>query len=95
MAPSTMSWHGQAEQLMVLRGRSVLAGVPDAQGPPPWTRVARRGCGLQLCRRSRCGQAALDGHAASWSGGHRGMMMWPDPGRLGGVLACRHWSFGE
>eukprot|EP00964_Phaeocystis_antarctica_P023303 scaffold13042_cov36-Phaeocystis_antarctica.AAC.2 len=42
MTPSTMSWHGQAEQSMMLRGRSVLAGVPDAQGTPPWTRVARR-----------------------------------------------------
>ena len=29
MAPSTMSWHGQAEQPMMLRGRSVLAGVPQ------------------------------------------------------------------
>eukprot|EP00964_Phaeocystis_antarctica_P006649 scaffold3597_cov33-Phaeocystis_antarctica.AAC.1 len=39
----TLSWHGQAEQPMMLRGRSVLAGVPDAQGTQPWTRVARSG----------------------------------------------------
>eukprot|EP00964_Phaeocystis_antarctica_P164520 scaffold142801_cov163-Phaeocystis_antarctica.AAC.1 len=37
-----MSWHGQAEQPMMPRDRSVCAVVPDAQGPSPWTRLARR-----------------------------------------------------
>ena len=42
MTHSTMSWHGQAEQPMMPRGRSVCAGVPDSQGSSPWTRLAGR-----------------------------------------------------
>ena len=42
MTHSTMSWHGQAEQPMMPRGRSVCAVVPDTQGPSPWTRLAGR-----------------------------------------------------
>ena len=42
MTLSTMSWHGHAEQPMRPRSWSVPAGVPDAQGPSSWTRVARR-----------------------------------------------------
>eukprot|EP00964_Phaeocystis_antarctica_P099444 scaffold65289_cov33-Phaeocystis_antarctica.AAC.1 len=37
---SMMSWHAQAEQPMMPRGRSVSAVVPDGRGPSPWTRVA-------------------------------------------------------
>ena len=33
MTRSTMSLQGQAEQPMVLRGRSVASTVPNAQGP--------------------------------------------------------------
>ena len=33
MTRSTMSLQGQAEQPMVLRGRSVSSTVPNAQGP--------------------------------------------------------------
>ena len=33
MTKSTMSWQGQAEQPMMLRGRSVSSTVPDVQGP--------------------------------------------------------------
>ena len=33
MTKSTMSLQGQAEQPMVLRGRSVSSTVPNAQGP--------------------------------------------------------------
>ena len=39
---SMMSWHGQAEQPMMPRGRSVSAVVLDGRGPSPWTRVADR-----------------------------------------------------
>ena len=34
MTRSTMSWQGQAEQPMMLRGRSVSSMIPDA--PVPW-----------------------------------------------------------
>ena len=40
MTKSTMSWQGQAEQPMMLRGRSVSSMVPDAPVPWPWTRAA-------------------------------------------------------
>ena len=33
MTKSTMGWQGQAEQPMVLRGRSVSSTVPNAQRP--------------------------------------------------------------
>ena len=42
MTKPTMSLQGQAEQPMVLRGRSVSSTVPNAQGPYSWTRVAGR-----------------------------------------------------
>ena len=42
MTRSTMSLQGQAEQPMVLRGRSVSSMVPDAPVPWPWTRAAGR-----------------------------------------------------
>ena len=34
-----MSWHGKAEQTVVLGGRSVSTVVTDPQQPPPWTSV--------------------------------------------------------
>ena len=79
MAPSTMSWHGQAEQPMMLRGRSVLAGVPDAQGTQPWTRVARRVWSAAVWPQSM------------WSGSSRwpcGMLVWWAP-RHDGVARPR------
>ena len=79
MTHSTMSWHGQAEQPMMLRGRSVLAGVPDAQGTQPWTRVARRVWYAAVWPQSR------------WSGSSRwpcGMLVWWAP-RHDGVARLR------
>ena len=43
-----MSWQGQAKQTIMLRGRSVSAGVPDAPGPSPWISQASR-AGLRCC----------------------------------------------
>jgi hypothetical protein len=43
-----MSWQGQAKQPIMLRGRSVSAGVPDAPGPSPWISQASR-AGLRCC----------------------------------------------
>ena len=42
-ARATMSWHGQAKKPMMLRGQSVSASVPDAQGPSPWSSVGAKG----------------------------------------------------
>ena len=42
-ARATMSWHGQAKKPMMLRGQSVSAGVPDAQGPSLWSSVGAKG----------------------------------------------------
>ena len=38
-----MSWHGQAKQPIMLRGQSVSASVPDAQGPSLWSSVGAKG----------------------------------------------------
>ena len=43
-----MSWQGQAKQPIMLRGRSVSAGAPDAPGPSPWISQASR-AGLRCC----------------------------------------------
>ena len=48
-----MSWHGQAKQPIMQRGRSVSAGVPDAPGPSPWISQASRSglrCRVQTVR---------------------------------------------
>ena len=43
-----MSWHGQAKQPMMLRGQSVSAGVPDAQGPSLWSSVGAKDAGAAV-----------------------------------------------
>ena len=71
-----MSLQGQAEQPMVLRGRSVSSMVPDAPVPWPWTRAAGRvwfAAGRLGSKRSRT-SAQL---CSMLPGGHRGMAVWP------------------
>ena len=87
MTRSTMSLQGQAEQPMVLRGRSVSSIVPDAPVPWPWTRAAGRvwlAAGRLGSKRSRT-SAQL---AACWPGGHRGMPVWPLQGSGSLLLAA-------
>ena len=75
MTKSTMSLQGQAEQPMVLRGRSVSFMVPDAPVPWPWTRVAGRvwfAAGRLGSMRSRT-SAQLCSMLAWWAPGHGGV----------------------
>ena len=76
MTRSTMSWQGQAEQPMMLRGRSMSSMVPDAPVPWPWTRAAGRvwfAAGRLGSMRSRT-SAQL---CSMLPGGHSGMAVWP------------------
>ena len=89
MTRSTMSLQGQAEQPMVLRGRSVSSMVPDAPVPWPWTRVAGRvwfAAGQSGSMRSRT-SAQLCGMLAWWAPRHAGVAVarqWkPSAGRTG------------
>ena len=89
MTRSTMSLQGQAEQPMVLRGRSVSSMVPDATVPWPWTRVAGRvwfAAGQSGSMRSRT-SAQLCGMLAWWAPRHAGVAVarqWkPSAGRTG------------
>ena len=63
MTRSTMSLQGQAEQPMMLRGRSVSSMVPDAP-VPTLGRGRRAECGLQLGGWGRCALAPLRSYAA-------------------------------
>ena len=77
MTKSTMSLQGQAEQPMVLRGRSVFSMVPDAQGPYHWTRAAGRvwfAAGRLGSKRSRT-SAQLCGMLAWWAPRHGGVAL--------------------
>ena len=51
-ARATMSWHGQAKQPIMLRGQSVSASVPDAQGPSLWSSVGAKGAVAAVCPQS-------------------------------------------
>ena len=89
MTRSTMSLQGQAEQPMVLRGRSVSSMVPDATVPWPWTRVAGRvwfAAGQSGSMRSRT-SAQLCGMLAWWAPRHGGVALprqWrPSAGHIG------------
>ena len=87
MTRSTMSLQGQAEQPMVLRGRSVSSMVPDAPVPWPWTRVAGRvwfAAGRLGSMRSRT-SAQL---CSMLPGGHGGMAVWPLQGSGSLLLAA-------
>ena len=87
MTRSTMSWQGQAEQPMMLRGRSVSSMVPDAPVPWPWTRAAGRvwfAAGWSGSKRSRT-SAQL---CSMLPGGHGGMAVWPFQGSGGLLLAA-------
>ena len=87
MTKSTMSLQGQAEQPMVLRGRSGSSMVPDAPVPEPWTRVAGRvwfAAGRLGSMRSRT-SAQL---CSMLPGGHGGMAVWPLQGSGSLLLAA-------
>jgi len=77
MTRSTMSLQGQAEQPMVLRGRSVSSMVPDAPVPWPWTRAAGMvwfAAGRLGSKRSRT-SAQLCGMLAWWAPRHGGVAL--------------------
>ena len=87
MTRSTMSLQGQAEQPMVLRGRSVSSRFPTLNGLN-LGRGWRAECGLQLGGWGRCALAPLRSYAACWPGGHRGWAVWPFQGGRGLLMAA-------
>ena len=87
MTKSTMGWQGQAEQPMMLRGRSVSSMVSDAPVPWSWTRAAGRvwfAAGQLGSMRSRT-SAQL---CSMLPGGHGGMAVWPFQGSGGLLMAA-------
>ena len=77
MTKSTMSLQGQAEQPMMLRGRSMSSMVPDAPVPYSWTRAVGRvwfAGGRFGSKRTRT-SAQLCGMLAWWAPRHGGVAL--------------------